>query len=115
MVIPEIKINLERDLVSITRKRLIEIGYDKASIEAFEAKHSEDKALWLLDAFHKAHRRIVSEVPREVHKARTFSVPPDHFVALSTIEEKIKNGDTIVPYLHKPIEELDFDDWLLND
>ena len=115
MSTPEVKIDLRRDLVEIIRNYLVTIvGYDAASIERIEAERS-DKEFALICAHYNAQRRIVTATPREIHSAKTFSVPPEHAAALNTIEQKIRNGDWIVPYLHRKIKCLDYDDLLLND
>ena len=114
MSTPRVKIDIRHDLIEIIRNQLIMIGYDKPSIARIEA-NSSNKEFALLCAYYKAQRRIVSTIPRVIHKASTFSVPTEHAAALNTIEQRIRNGESIVPYLHRTIKCLDYDDLLLND
>ena len=112
---PEIKIDLRRDLIEFSRNRLIAMGYSEESIERIESERQDDLEFALICVYSNALRRIVTAIPREIHKAKTFSVPQEHAVALITIEQKIRNGEWIVPYLHKKITLPDYDDLLLND
>lgn len=112
---PEIKIDLRRDLIEFSRNRLIAMGYSKESIELIESERHDDIEFALICVYSNALRRIVTAIPRKIHKAETFSVPQEHAVALNTIEQKIRNGEWIVPYLHRKITLPDYDDLLLND
>ena len=71
----------------------------------------------LLTAYYNATRRIVGAWPRTVHRASGFVVPrdPDQARALSTIEQKLQKGESVLPYLSRKIRDLSYNDLLFND
>ena len=71
MVIPEIKINLERDLVSITRKRLIEIGtplgggVSAARTSLVDGMRTDHLRRWA----NERQKRVLQEMPEIIRRA----------------------------------------------
>lgn len=59
--------------------------------------------------------RTVEARPRNIHFSKEFNCPEKHQRALSTISTKIKQGESIVPYLSTRLTDLNYNDDLLND
>lgn len=98
------------DYVGILRDRLIyRIGYPKSTVDNI-CNHDE-----LILTYFRVLRRFVSSIPRTIRKARDFVCPPEHLDALVQIENKIKIGNSINPYLSRKLIDLDYNDLLLND
>ena len=106
----EIRIDLRHDLAQSIRAELILSGYSQDSVNRLS---SDDAAL--IRASWSIRRRWVSRDPRTIRKAKGFSCPPEHSLALSNIEQVIRNGDDLTPYLSARIIHLRYHDPLLND
>ena len=106
----EVKVNIVGDYAQILRKRLLGIGYSKSSVDNLRDEDS------IILAYLRACRRLVSNVPRAIFKAKGFVCPPEHIDALAQIERKIRIGENIGPYLsRKPFNKIGYNDALLND
>ena len=68
-------------------------------------------------AYYNAMRRIVGAWPRTVHRASGFVAPkdPDQARALSSIEHKLRKGESVVPSLSRKIRDLSYNDLLFDD
>jgi hypothetical protein len=53
--------------------------------------------------------------PRIILKSREFTCPADHQAGLIVLEDKVKNGQDISPYLHNKLSNSAYNDGLLND
>ena len=108
---PRVEINVLRDLVEIFRAQLVQVGYSANDVYGVVG---DDE---LLTAYYNATRRIVGAGPRTVHRANGFVAPtdPDQARALATIEEKLRRGESVVPYLSRKIRDLSYNDLLFND
>lgn len=60
-------------------------------------------------------KRLVSQKLRTIEKSKEFTCPPKYRYALEEIEDKITNGNNLVPYMSDSILKPDFNDSLLND
>ena len=106
----EVRINVFGDYAQILRKRLTDnIGYSKSSVDSIQ----DDDGIVL--TYFRVLRRLVSNVPRAIFKAEGFVCPPEHVDALAQIERKIRNGESIVPYLSRRVLDVSYNDALLND
>lgn len=106
----EVRINVFGDYAQILRKRLTDnIGYSKSSVDSIQ----DDDGIVL--TYFRVLRRLVSNVPRTIFKAEGFVCPPEHVDALAQIERKIRNGESIVPYLSRRVLDVSYNDALLND
>ena len=108
---PRVEIDLLRDLVEIFRADLVRIGFDQEEVNGITG-HEELFAL-----YYNAARRLVSHQPRAVRKVRQFVAPrdPQQAKALDTIERKLREGETVAPYLSRKARSLSYNDHLLND
>ena len=108
---PQVKINVLRDVVEIFRTQLVQVGYSAKDVYGIAGDEE------LLTAYYNATRRIVGAWPRTVHRAIGFVSPKDkdQARALATIEQKIRNGESVVPYLSRKIRDLSYNDILFND
>ena len=106
----EVKTNILGDYAQILRKRLIDdVGYPESAVAIIP----DDGSLIL--AYLRVYRRLVSNVPRAIFKAKGFACPPEHVDALAQIERKIRNGESINPYLSRKLINIGYNDPLLND
>ena len=108
---PRVEIDVLRDVVGIFRAQLVQVGYRAKDV--YEITGNED----LLTVYYNAMRRIVGAWPRTVHRASGFVAPkdPNQERALSTIEQKLQKGESVIPYLSRKIKDLSYNDLLLND
>ena len=105
----EVQCNIIGDYVQILRRRLIRLGYTECSIDSVKDDYN------LVLAYFGALRRLVSNVPRTVLKAKGFVCPPKYGCVLAEIERKIRRGENINPYLSRKLPDLRVNDDLLND
>lgn len=103
-----IGVDIYGDLVCEFRRRLLEIGYERSTVDALDADE-------LVLQFLNLARRAVFPVPRSVHKAKGLSSNPEHVPALARIERLTRTGIQITPYLSSRIKQLDYYDDMLND
>ena len=108
---PRVEIDLLRDLSEMFKGDLLRNGYDQKEVNGI-TDHQE-----LFIRYYNAARRLVGNHRRTVHKAREFVAPqdPDQAKALDTIERKLREGESIAPYLSRKIKLLSYNDHLLND
>lgn len=108
---PRVEIDLLRDLEEMFRAELIIAGYDPDEVSSITGYEE------LFVRYYGAIRRLVGHEPRVTHRAREFVAPqdPEQAKALDTIERKLREGETVAPYLSRKIRRLSFDDYLLND
>ena len=106
---PKISVDILRDLVSIFRRELIDFGYKKRDVDSIADDHE------LISIYFGVQRRLVSPVPRKLHRSKSFVCPPKHTRVVATLERMIKNGDDLTPYLSTKIKTLNYNDYLLND
>ncbi len=106
---PKISIDILRDLVSIYRRELIAFGNKKSDVDGIKGNHE------LIRVYYGVQRRLVSPVPRKLHKSKNFACPPEHASVVTSLERMIENGDNITPYLSTKIKSIDYNDSLLND
>ena len=105
-----VKLSIISDYAEILRDRLVnQVGYPKSSIDNIQ----DDDGLIL--AYFRVCRRLVPNVPRAIFKAEGFVCPPDHVDTLAQIEKKIRNGESISPYLSRRLVDIGYNDLLLND
>ena len=106
----EVKLNIFGDYAQIVRKRLIDkIGYPESSVDSVQ----DDDGMIL--TYFRVLRRLVSNVPRTIHKAKDFMCPSEYSDALAQIESKIRRGENITPYLSRRVLDVSYNDPLLND
>ena len=105
----EVQCNIIGDYVQILRRRLGKLGYTECSIDSINDDYN------LVLAYFGALRRLVSNVPRTVFKAKGLLCPPKYGSVLAEIERKIKSGENINPYLSRKLPDLRVNDDLLND
>ena len=101
----DIDIDFRRDLVACLRLELEHLGYDFGSVAG-------DRAT--LISCLSAYRRMVPVQPRQVLKAKDFTCPPEHCQGLADIEEIIRCGGDLTPYLSKSIKSLGRPDRMLD-
>ena len=108
---PQIEIDVLRDVVEIFRHQLVHLGYSAKDVYGIAGDEE------FLTAYYNAMRRIVGPWPRAVHRANGFASPkdPDQARALSSIEQKLQNGESVIPYLSRKIRDLRYNDLLFND
>lgn len=99
-----IDIDLPRDLGAIYRNRIVQLGYSAKGLDDPEE---------MVRTYFSVCRRLVSLQPRKVLKAKEFQCPPNHIQGLAKIENTIRSGGDLTPYLSEEIKHRDFQDKLL--
>ena len=101
-----VEIDLHGDLVAFFRSELTRLG-------CVGSNESDDKDVPII--YFEFVRRLVSPIPRKIHRAKGFSCPNEFHNSLVEIERKLQFGENIVPYLSKRITDIHYNDGLLND
>ena len=99
-----IEIDLPSDFAAFCRAQLAAIGY---AAGGFDDRSSV--RLWL-----SVQRRFVRDRPRIVQRAKEFRCPPEHRLALNSVERKVTAGEDLTPHLSRGIRDLEYNDHLLN-
>lgn len=101
-----IEMNFFRDWTDILRKELINYGFD---ID----KDNTPRGICMM--YFNLKRRLITPTSREILFSKKFKCPDDLKDGLEKIKKRVKNGDNLLPYLSKNLNDLDYDDDMLND
>ncbi|MDD9990454.1 MAG: hypothetical protein OXP75_01515 [Rhodospirillales bacterium] len=101
-----VNLDLYSDFISFIRSELTRLGY-----VSVYSQEDEDILRIYLDVC----KRLVAPQPRTVHREKGFSCPARFLRSMAQIEQLVKNGDDITPYLSKRIKRLIYRDSMLND
>ncbi|MDD1617780.1 MAG: hypothetical protein LUQ28_15185, partial [Methylococcaceae bacterium] len=101
-----IKIDLWHDYSSIIKSHLIREGFDLSKIT------NDDE---IIISYLNLLKRSVSCTQRKILKSKEFKCPSKFANSLNNIENLIKNGLDITAYLSNKINELDYNDEMMND
>lgn len=96
-------IDLVSDLQTSTYERLVKAGYKNVSLE---------RAVY---QYFNVQKRMVECKPRKIHKSKEFMCPELYQVALSDFEDKVKCGDSLMPFLSDKLLDASYSDGMLND
>jgi len=99
-----VNINLYSDWIDAVRDELSQNGHAVAGQSEEELAH----------AFLNLQKRLVQPLPRHVLKANGFSCPAAQAAGLAKLEDAIRRGDDLYPYLSRLIKRPDYNDALLN-
>lgn len=99
----EISIDLVNDMQNIAYQLLQRSGYKDV-----DAKRA-------LYQYYNLERRIVSNHKRVIHKSRQFTCPEGYEEALSMLEQKVREGESLLPYMSEKWKMASYNDDLLND
>ena len=100
-----IKMNLYGDFADAVRQEMSSDGYDVSSLK------SDDQAA--LRLYSKLSRRIIVPRPRQVLKSRGFD-PSNYEDGMAVLEDAIRSGDNLSPYMSKTITDVGFNDSMLD-
>ncbi len=98
-------VNFFRDISKKYAKELVAFG---CSVKGL----SDDEVVL---AYLNVQKRIIPDIPRKVLKAKGFTCPHECLVGLALLENRIKAGHCLTPYLSRSVEEPFKNDSLLND
>jgi hypothetical protein len=101
---PTFHIDFFSDWIALLKNDLASLGYSTADL-------SDEK---VQIAYFNAKKRLIEPIKRNVLKSREFTCPPERAVGLQRLEQEIKNGNDLRPYLSKFILDIDYNDNLLN-
>ena len=101
----EIKINLYRDFADAIRHKMESDGYHISSV------NDDDEAAMRIYA--KLNRRIIEPLPRQILEASNFD-PSSYQSGIAKLENAIRNGESLSPYMSKTITEAGFRDSMLD-
>jgi len=65
--------------------------------------------------YYQLSNKIPSKIPRKIYRCTNFSCPPKLEVGLKNLEEKITNGDDLLPHLSRKIFDPIYRDYMLYD
>lgn len=85
-----------------------EYNFDDAIIDSLSEDDLPFKIIYLEE------RRIIAK-PRTLHESLAFNCPPDMVDGWNKLKASIENGDNLIPYLSKGINNLDYQDKMLNE
>lgn len=97
--------DFNNDWLRIVKSELVSEGYDITNL-------TDEK---ISISYFSLEKRRITQQPRQVLKSVGFSCPIYFQKNLNIIEEKIKKGDDIKPYLSRKLKNLDEKDNLLFD
>ena len=103
----EVKINLFKDYADAARCEMKRLGF-----EGLQSVADDDHAAVRL--FSKLNRRIIQPRPRQVLKARDFNCPPKYENGISQLENALRKGQDVTPYMTREFYDATFDDGLLD-
>ena len=103
----EVKINLFKDYADAARYEMKRLGFD-----GLQSVADDDHAAVKL--FSKLNRRIIQPVPRQVLKARDFNCPPRYENGINQLENTLRKGQDVTPYMTRRFYDATFDDGLLD-
>jgi hypothetical protein len=99
-------LDFERDWRAIVAAKLVEMGYDASPDEPTDQ---------LGIAYFNALRRRIEARPRVMHRADTFSCPPEHAEGFAALRGAVERGDDLTRFLSRRMRQRGYDDGLLND
>ena len=109
-----IAINLNEDFKAILKELIKELS-NKLKELNYEHQIEDSEDLSKLCLFYlNLRRRLVSPMPRNIVKSKEFKCPADLEVNLMKLENKIKNGEDLTPFLSRQLKKIDFADAMLN-
>lgn len=101
-----IEMNFFKDWADILRKELVSYGFDVD-------KDNNPQEICMM--YFNLKRRLITPTPREILFSKKFKCPDDLKDGLEKIKKRVENGDNLLPYLSERINDLDYDDDMLND
>ena len=102
----EVEINFLADGSDFLRSQLRAMRYS-----ASETESPEQISLKYFNLL----KRLIPSYPRQVLVSNKFSCPVELEMGLEIIKKKIRNGEDLRPHLSRRIQNLDYNDPLLND
>ena len=104
MNIPIFHIDFFSDWIVLLENDLTGFGYNTVGL-------SNEK---IQIAYFNIKRRLIEPIKRDILKSREFTCPVERAIGLQRLEQEIKNGSDLKPYLSKYILDIDYNDNLLN-
>ena len=101
----DIRLNLFRDFANAIRHNMESDGYDISSV------NDDDEAALRLYA--RLSRRMIAPQPRQLLKAKNFD-PLNYADGIAKLENAIREGESLVPYMSTKINDMGFHDSLLD-
>ncbi|MGJ3349495.1 hypothetical protein AAZR23_08365 [Morganella sp. Je.2.23] len=83
-------------------------GFDDTAINSLSEEDLSFKVIYFEE------RNIISK-PRTIYESFVFNCPPDMLDGWNKLKKSIANGDNLTPYLSKGINNLDYQDKMLNE
>lgn len=111
----QININLKSDFVRIIKKRLKILKRFQPSINYKNQIKDLNNSTEICIKYLNLQNRLIQNIPRNILKSKEFSCPPDKKGAIQLIEQKIKNGEDLTPFLSRLLKKFDYNDLFLND
>ena len=103
----EVKINLFKDYADAARCEMKRLGF-----KGLQSVADDDQAA--LRLFSKLNRRIIQPRPRQVLKARDFNCPPRYENGINQLEDTLRKGQDVTPYMTRRFYNAKFNDCLLD-
>ncbi len=110
-----IKINLTEDFSNLIKEKVKEFEIRLQDLNYYNELKAEKKIDDVCLKFFNLNRRFIQQKVRRIEKSKEFICPAQFQKNLNKLEERIKNGEDLTPFLSRFIFKLDFRDALLND
>lgn len=102
----DLKMNFFKDWTRILKEELINYGFNLDS-------NNTPREICIMYFNYK--KRLINPTSREILFSKKFSCPDNSKDGLENIKKKVRNGEDLLPYLSKNINNLNYDDDMLND
>ena len=109
------KINLIEDFKQILIQMIKEDGKKLKELKYEEQIKNEDDVDKLCLLYMNLSRRLVKPVPRKILKSKEFKCPKHLEINLQDLENRIKIGDDLTPFLSRQLKKIEFPDAMLNE
>lgn len=96
-------IDLVADMQTMSYERLCKAGYKNVIL---------DRALY---QYFNVQKKMINHKARNVHRSKEFTCPELYKGALEDFENKVRNGDSLIPFMSKTVLDASYSDGMLND
>jgi len=117
----EIKIDLHKDFISLIMKQipiLRKMGFNFQTYKSWQKENGNNYTKFeteQLMSYANLMQKIPPQIPRKIFRCDDFICPSNYRTKLNILEQKIKQGDMLLPYLSRKIVNPLYCDEMLYD